>query len=156
MWKFKRNSAFQWLMILISGVIIIDFLFPGEMVNDTVVKVERIRQSHHNASGNSHFSFTLVGEHHKFDITEDFANAIDANDEIRYSISPLFKEVNRFKKVKSNHASYFPLRVISGFILPLLILLLFAGERIWNWGLKNLQMVLAILLVVDLVYLILH
>lgn len=156
MWKFKRNSAFQWLMILISGVIIIDFLFPGEMVNDTVVKVERIRQSHHNASGNSHFSFTLVGEHHKFDITEDFANAIDANDEIRYSISPLFKEVNRFKKVKSNHASYFPLRVISGFILPLLILLLFAAERIWNWGLKNLQMVLAILLVVDLVYLILH
>jgi len=156
MWKLKRNSAFQWLMILISGVIIIDFLFPGEMVNDTVVKVERIRQSHHNASGNSHFSFTLVGEHYKFDITEDFANTIDANDEIRYSISPLFKEVNRFKKVKSNHASYFPLRVISGFILPLLILLLFATERIWNWGLKNLQMVLAILLVVDLVYLILH
>ena len=156
MWKLKRNSAFQWLMILISGVIIIDFLFPGEMVNDTVVKVERIRQSHHNASGNSHFSFTLVGEHHKFDITEDFANTIDANDEIRYSISPLFKEVNRFKKVKSNHASYFPLRVISGFVSPMLILLLFAAERIWNWGLKNLQMVLAILLVVDLVYLILH
>lgn len=156
MWKIEHNSSFQWLMILISGVIIIDFLFPGEMVNDTVVKVERIRQSHHNASGNSHFSFTLVGEHHKFDITEDFANVIDENDEIRYSVSPLFKEVNRFKKVNATHASYFPLRVISGFVLPLLILLLFAAERIWNWGLKNLQMVLAILLVVDLVYLILH
>ena len=156
MWKLKRNSSFQWLMILISGVIIIDFLFPGEMVNDTVVRVERIRQSHHNASGNSHFSFTLVGEHHKFDITEDFANAIDENDEIRYSISPLFKEVNRFKKVKSSQTSYFPLRVISGFVLPLFILLLLVGERIWFWGLTNLQMVLAILLVVDLVYLILH
>ncbi len=111
---------------------------------------------HHNASGNSHFSFILVGEHHKFDITENFGQAIDENDEIRYSISPLFKEVNRFKKVNSIHASYFPLRVISGFVLPFLILLLFAAERIWNWGLKNLQMVLAILLFVDLVYLLLH
>ena len=143
-------------MILISGVIIIDFLLPSELVNDRVVRVDRIRQSHHNASGNSHFSFILVGEHHKFDITENFAHAIDENDEIRYTTSPLFKEVNRFKKVNSIHASYFPLRVISGFVLPLLILLLFAAERIWNWGLKNLQMVLAILLFVDLVYLLLH
>ena len=156
MWKLKRNSLFQWFMILISGVIIIDFVLPGEMVNDRVLRVDRVRQSHHNASGNSHFSFTLVGEHHKFDITEDFANAIDENDEIRYSISPLFKEVNRFKKVKSDRASYFPLRVISGSLLPLLILLFLTAERILKWGLKNLQMVLAILLVVDLVYLILH
>lgn len=139
---------------LVALVILVDFILPGRIIHDEIINVQKERQQYYNAARNYHYSYKVITSKHKFLVTEDFAELELINEKIEYSVSPIFKEVNWYRLLSSENKSFYSLRIASGFVLPLLaIILIFVAFR-YRKKIDTLVFILQILLVADLIFLI--
>ncbi|MCZ4410042.1 hypothetical protein O3Q51_14565 [Cryomorphaceae bacterium 1068] len=152
--NFRRSLSA--LLVLMAVALILDFVLPGRVITSEIVKVERERQHYYNAGGNHHFSYKVVTSEHQFNVEEDFAKSLAQNDEkIEYSVSWIFKEINRYRLVSSQNSSFSSLRFVSGIVIPLLTLVsMFIAYRSKK-DIGTLVFVLQALLVADLVFVLL-
>lgn len=157
--KNKHSAPFQTyvyaVFALFSIVIIIDFVLPGTLVNDEIKQIKRVQERYYNAGGNSHYSFHLVMQEREFTVAEKFAKHVQVGDQIEYTMSPLFSEVNWYRKPPSTDKSFYVLRLLSGLAIPLFTLLSLALKYRYKMKIDIITFALQVLLLADLVYLIL-
>lgn len=138
---------------LLALLILVDFLLPGKVLQSENIKVFSEHQAYNNAGGNSHQAYFIRTDEHKFWVENDFAMLARDHQEITYSISRIFKEVNWAYLEKADVCFRGSLRIISGLIVPILFLL--AGTL--GFKLKKdlgiFLFILQVLLVADLVFL---
>jgi len=157
--KNKYSAPFQTyvyaVFALFSIVIIFDFVLPGTLVNEGIKQIKRVQERYYNGGGNSHYSFHLVMQEREFAVAEGFAKRVHAGDQIEYTLSPLFSEVNWCRKPPSTDKSFYVLRLLSGLAIPLFTLLSLVLEYRYKMKIDIAVFILQVLLVADLVYLIL-
>ncbi|MEM6272978.1 MAG: hypothetical protein AAF998_26430 [Bacteroidota bacterium] len=149
----RLQIAFFAISLLVAGAIILDFVLPGQIVDDRIVEVKMERQSHHNASGNSHYAYEVITGQHQFSVSEEFARVAQEREPIEYAVSRLFREINWYRRFASESKSVHSFRIATGLGLPLLAMLamgvaFFYLRRTGTW-----LVVLQTLLLADLVYL---
>lgn len=140
-------------IVIMSLVIIIDFSVPGQIESDEIIEVLRERQQYYNAARNYHYSYELITSERQFTVTEGFVNFIGEHEKIEYSVSPLFNEVNWYRLIATNHQGIYPLRILSGLVLPLLTIISIAIAHYYTKRSTTLVFVLEVCLIADLVYL---
>ncbi|NND79594.1 MAG: hypothetical protein HKN53_06835 [Maribacter sp.] len=153
MYKHKLRLSLNAVFVFVALVIIIDFVSPGSIINDVIIDLQKERQQYYNAARNYHYSYKVITSEHEFLVTEDFAKLELVNKKIEYSISPIFKEVNWYKLLSSKNKSFYSLRIVSGFVLPLLAIILFFVAFRHEKKIGTLVLILQILLVADLIFL---
>lgn len=110
------------MTIILALVILIDFTLPGKVFTENVIKVERNRETYFNAGGNSHISYKVITSKHQFSVSEDFAKSVE-NKQIKYSESLIFKKINRHKLISSGKSTIYSFRIVSGLVLPLIVII---------------------------------
>lgn len=110
------------MTIILALVILIDFTLPGKVFTENVIKVERNRETYYNAGGNSHISYKVITSKHQFSVSEDFAKSVE-NKQIKYSESLIFKKINRHKLISSGKSTIYSFRIVSGLVLPLIVII---------------------------------
>lgn len=143
------------LFSLIAVIIITDFTLPGKVFTKDIIAIKKEKQQYYNAAKNYHFSYELTTNKHQFLVTKDFVKSNWKNNKVNYSVSLIFKEVNWYKLTTSTIKSYYSLRILSGLILPLLVLTAMAFSYYYKKNLDIFIFVLQALLLADLIYLIL-
>ena len=134
-------------------VIIIDFALPGKIFNDQVIRLQKERQQYFKAARNYHYSYKVFTSQHKFLVTEDFTESELTNKKIQYSVSRIFKKVNWYKLLSSENKSFYSLRIASGLILPILVIISILIAIKYKKKIGNLILILQILLIADLILL---
>lgn len=146
--------AIHAIFALITLVIIGDFVFPGKRITGVISEVLKERQQYYNAAQNYHYSYKVITSEHTFLIEESFGQLELVDQQIEYSVSRIFKEVNWYKLLSSKSKSVYSLRWFSGLILPLLALISIIAMLRFNKKIGNLVFVLEILVVADLIFLV--
>lgn len=88
-----RNSlsiSIAYFFMLVSLLILTDFLLPGEGITDTVNKVKKEHQDYNNPARNSHFSYRVFTSTRDFSVSKEIASAVNENQKIEYSVSRIF------------------------------------------------------------------
>lgn len=147
--RFVLNTAFA----LVALVIIIDFIVPGKIVNDEIINVQAEREQYNNAAGNSHYSYKLVTNENSFSVSEEFARTVEEHEEIEYSVSRIFQEVNWYRLHASENKASNSLRIILGLLLPLLVIASIVVANRFKKNIGIVVFVLQVLLIGDLVFL---
>ena len=151
----KRTGLYLNGIFAISAIVIIlDFLWPGEIISDQIIEVKKERQQYYNAARNYHYSYKVITGKHSFLVAEDFAKSDLTNKQIQYSVSLIFKEVNWYKLVSSEKKRFYSLRVASGFILPMLAIIAIFIVQQYKRRIGPVVLILKILLIGDLILLI--
>lgn len=150
----KPRIFIYWISILISLLIITDYVLPGTEFVDTVVAIKKERQQYYNAAGNSHFSYKLVTNKHDFLVSESFARTIKEHQEIRYTTSKLFSKVNSYSSFTSKSTLH-SLRLFSGLIFPLIAVFIMGIAYRFNKKWDILIFVTFVALIVNLVFIVL-
>lgn len=150
-WRLLSYTVF----VLAALVIIVDFILPGKVVNDEIIKITRERQQYYNAAGNYHYSYELVAKKHRFQVKEEFAALAKDQEKIEYSVSRIFKEVNWYRLLTSEKGGIYSLRIISGFIIPFMVIVSIGAAYRFRKKTGTLVFVLMALLIADLVFLML-
>ena len=152
--QYKLRVILYAIFVLVALVIIVDFVLPGRIVNDEIINVKRERQQYYNAAANFHYSYKVMTSEHHFWVSEDFAQSVQDHEKIKYSVSPVFKEVNWYGLVSSENTSSYSLRIISGLVLPLLTMISIIIAYRYKKKIGTLVFVLQSLLIADLIFLI--
>lgn len=151
--QYSIVSVINALFILIAFLIIGDFILPGAEYNDEIMSIQKERQDYFNAARNYHYSTEVVTTQHRFSVSEEFGLTAKEKDEIEYSVSQLFNEVNWYRSTSSQSKSFYSLRMMSGLIIPLSLLIsLFVVYRLKK-NLSTLVFVLKLLILADLIFL---
>jgi len=140
------------LALLLALVILLDFCLPGKVYREEVISIQQEQQQHYNPSGNYHYSYQVKTPTHRFSASEAFAKSAKKK-QIKYSVSLIFNEVNRYSLLDSDDSSVYSFRLVSGLIYPLLMLIIIVLAYLFNKKINNLIIVLMIILVADLVIL---
>lgn len=152
----KLKLSFYAIFTFVSLIILMDFVVPGKIINDEIVSLQRERQQYHNAASNHHYSYKVVTNKHEFIITEDITGIELVNKEIEYSVSLVLKEVNWYRLLTSEKKSFSSLRIISGLVLPLMVVAcMFVAFR-FKKDIGILVFVLQALLIADLIFLLIQ
>jgi len=138
---------------LVALVILVDFVSPGSIINDEIIHVQKERQQSYNAARNYHYSYKVITSEHEFLVTEDFAELELVHEQIEYSVSRIFKEVNWYRLLSSESKSFYSLRIASGLVLPLLTIILIFVVFQYKKKIGTLVYILQILLIADLIFL---
>ncbi|MGB5170763.1 MAG: hypothetical protein WBN69_04985, partial [Eudoraea sp.] len=97
-------------------------------------------------------SYGLKTENFYFPVSEKFAAAIEEKQSVRFRVSRVFNKVNTYESLESRESGMYSLRLVSGLILPILVLIIltvnYKGQK---FGVFTL--IIKILLLFDLVYL---
>jgi len=139
--------------ILAALVIIVDFVSPGRIINDEIINLQKERQQYYNAARNYHYSYKVITSEHEFLVAEDFAKLDLVNEKIEYSISRIFKQVNWYKLLSSENKSFYSLRIASGLVLPLLLIIAIFLVFRYQKKIGTIVFILQILLIADLIFL---
>ncbi len=140
---------------LISAlVIVIDFILPGKVFTEEIVNIEKEMQQYYNAAGNHHYSYTLITSKHHFTVSEDLAKSAE-NEKIEYSVSLIFKEINRYKLLSSEKSTIYSFRIASGLALPLIVIFTIIIAYKYKKRISILIFVLQIMLLANFIILIL-
>ena len=148
------NRILYGITVLISLVVLMDFALPGTRYSEDVVSVSRNKEKYYNAGGNSHNTYQVVTPTRQFSVSKDVATTLEGN-QIDYALSLLFKEVNEYKLATSEKSHLYSFRVVSGLVLPLLVLLALGISYGFKKDLSILVFVLQVLTVGNLVMLLL-
>ncbi len=152
--KYQLRTWILSLCMLASLVIIADFLLPGRVFVEEVIEVKKERQQYYNAARNYHYSYKVFTHEHNFFISEDFAQFIQEHQAITYTVSPIFDEVNSYSLPSSGTKGIYSLRILSGLILPLLVIVAMGLAYKYEHKVSTFVFVLQILLIADLIFLI--
>ncbi len=139
--------------ILVSLIILADFILPGRVVFEEIIYVKKERQQYYNAARNYHFSYRVFTSTHNFSITEYFAKGINNNQKIEYTVSRIFKEVNHYKLLNSGNREIYSLRILSGLIIPLLVISVLGIAFKYENKMSVLVFVIQVLLIADFTFL---
>ncbi|MCH2199210.1 MAG: hypothetical protein MK081_10545 [Flavobacteriales bacterium] len=107
------------LFIVISLVILVDYLIPGQEHTAAIERVKTEVQNHSSASGESHNSYRLYTQEIDFSVSDEFARNAKKGEEVHYELSVLFQEVNAYSLSETNNSETYSLRQFSGLIFPL-------------------------------------
>lgn len=109
-----------YLFLSLALIMIADFAVSKKELIEPITRISREHQQYFNAGGNSHHTFKVYTQKHSFHVSDNFVKKIEPKQEIRYTISLLFNEVNTYglKDSKNNHV--YTLRLLTGFVVPLL------------------------------------
>ncbi len=118
----KIERFLHGVTLLVSILIVADFLLPAKVFTEDVVAIKKERQQYYNAARNYHYSYKVVTPEHEFSVTENFAKLAE-NEKITYSVSLLFNEINSFHLVASKKRKFYSFRIASGLVLPLIVIL---------------------------------
>ena len=140
------------LLSLISLITLIDFTLFSSEEKETIITTSTKRQNYYNAGGNSHVAYTLNTNTRSFPISKEFYNTINEGEKISYTLSPIFKEVNSYTSIKSNSEIY-TLRWLTGFVFPIITLLIFIISLKTKKSNEIVFFVLSITTIANLVYL---
>ncbi len=149
----KLRLLLYTVFTFIAVVIIVDFVLPGRIINDKIINIKRERQQYNNAARNEHYSYKIITSEDQFSVTEDFAKLVKENEKIEYTVSPIFKEVNWYKLLSSENREFYSLRIMSGLVIPLLVIIAIFVSYLSIKNINILLFVLKILLILDLIYL---
>ncbi|KGO07900.1 hypothetical protein NV36_00370 [Dokdonia donghaensis DSW-1] len=130
----------------------LDFALPGKMYTEEVSRVQKKKQRYYNAGGNSHNSYEVVTPKHQFSVAEDIAKSAKGKS-MSYTVSLLFQEVNSYSILPSQDRSIYSFRLVSGFVLPLLLLLAIGIKFRFKKDLSILLFVLQLLVVGNFIWL---
>jgi hypothetical protein len=119
----KIRLSLYSIFAVIALIILIDFIAPGRVINSDVIHVKKERQQYYNAGGNHHNSYQVITPEHHFSVTKYFVKKIKTSQQITYTVSPIFNEVNRYGLTSSKNKTMYSLRIISGFIIPFFALI---------------------------------
>ncbi len=152
----KDFSFNQWLYVLTivaSTIILADFLLPGKAVTSSIADIKKERQQYYNAARNFHYTYKIVTDEDSFTVSADFAKETAIGQEVTYSLSPLFKEVDGYAVLDTKASGLHSFRLLSGLVFPLLciVVMLLTLRRLNNMSI--LSFVFQVLLVADLIYL---
>ncbi|WP_299888364.1 hypothetical protein [uncultured Lacinutrix sp.] len=111
------------LSAILAIIIIIDFSFTGQTIEELTIDTKAKLERYYNAGGNSHTSHRVITENYNFLVTEAFQDAVEDNTALQLAISPIFNEVNSAKITKTQQKETYSLRIYSGLIFPLLLLI---------------------------------
>lgn len=143
------NAAF----VLAALVMMLDLFVTGSVINDEVKSIATERQQYYNAANNHHYSYKVITGEHQFSVNEEFARSVRAKDQIVYSISRIFKEVNWYKLPSSETHETYSLRIMTAIGVPLLMLISILVSYRIKKDISILVFVLQVIMIVDLIYL---
>ncbi len=149
----KIRLSLYSIFTIIALIILIDFIAPGSVITSDIVRVKKERQQYYNAGGNQHYSYQIITPEHHFSVTKDFAQEIKNSQQITYTVSPIFNEVNRYGLTLSKNKTMYSLRVISGFIIPFFALITILLAYKLKYKIDILVFVIKALLIGNLVFL---
>ena len=152
-YKQKLRLSLYAIFSLVALVIIVDFILPGKIINDNIIKVKSERQQYNNAARNEHYSYKVITSEHQFSVTKDFAKLVKEHEKIEYSVSQIFKEVNWYRFFSSENRNFYSLRIISGLVVPLLVIISTLMAYHFKKNIDILLFVLNVLLISDLIFL---
>lgn len=142
------------ITVIVSLVILIDFIVPGKVFTEEVIEIEKQRQQYYNAGGNYHYSYKAITSKHHFSVSEGFAKSVQ-NKKIKYSVSFIFKEINSYSLLSSENSTIYSFRIVSGLILPLIVIITIAIAYRYKKKISTLIFVLQIILLANFIKLIL-
>lgn len=151
---FKLQQVLYVITIIIAIVILADFILPGKIYTNDVIKIQKEKQQYYNATQNHHYSYKITTSEHQFLVTKDFAIAIKDH-KISYTVSLIFNEINRYKLQSSESNGIYSFRIVSGFVLPFIILITLAIAYKFKKKINLFITILQILLLANLMLLIL-
>jgi hypothetical protein len=157
-WKMIKNQdklrlGLHSLFLLASMLILTDFLLPGSVGVEEIIDVRKEKQQYYNAARNYHFSYKVFTPTHNFSITEDFAKEIKNNQQIEFTVSPIFKEINSYRLLNSGNREIYSLRVFSGLVIPLALILVTGLAFKYEKKMSILIFVIQVLVIADLLFL---
>ena len=138
------------LFYILAVVFIVDFLLPAKDITTEVIAIKPVRQHYYNAGGNSHLTYTLKTKESQFIISKEFAKKIKQADSVTIKESILFNEVNSC--TFNGFSETYSLRLFSGLILPLLVILIIIAQTKFHLKISALSLIFKIMLVGNLVY----
>lgn len=141
------------ICIVISVIIIADFLIPGKSISREVVHVSKDTQQHYNASGNQYFTYRVYTEEHDFYISADSYSAVEKGQIIEYRVSYIFGEVNSYQVAEKESSNVYSLRGATGLLFPVLVLLMMSLAFKLDDKMGILIFVVQVLLLADVIYL---
>ena len=149
----KANYQFylNGLFVVLALVMLVDFAIPGKAYSREIKEVTRERQNYYNAGGNYHYSYKVITNDRRILVSEDFAQTIGEDDRIEYTVSTVFKEVNWHRLNASGKKSYYSLRLASGLVLPVLLIIAIVLYYRYNKGRASIVFILQVLLIGDLI-----
>lgn len=147
------NVKLYLVFAVISLIMIADFVIPGNHITDEIVEVKSERQQYFNAGGNAHYSYKVITNQHEFLVEERFSELVEDGEQIEYSISRIFKEINWYTLLSPRNKSHYSLRIMSGLILPLLVIIIMFASFKLKKRMSLLTFVLQILLLANLAFL---
>ena len=94
-------SVLKKIFVLIAILILVDFVWPGQVYLEDILDIQRTREQYYNAARNSHVSFKVFTPNTSFHVSKAFAKSQWKSQQIEYAISPIFKEVNWYQIVNA-------------------------------------------------------
>jgi len=149
------RKVVQAIFVMIALLILVDFLMPGNIRIDDIIEIKRQRQQYYNAARNSHNSYKLITQNHRFHVAREFALSARGHHKVRYSVSPIFQEVNGYGLPPSKRRSTYSLRWASGLIIPLAALMALVFSYRSKVKIGIVLFVMKALLLADLIFLLL-
>ncbi|EAZ95216.1 hypothetical protein FBBAL38_09514 [Flavobacteria bacterium BAL38] len=148
------KKTIEIIIYLLALIFVIDFLLPGTEITGKAISIKQVRQNYYNAGGNSHFSYTLKCENEIFLISKEFRNKITEGDTIIIKKSKIFNEVNSY--TFDNFSETFSLRLFSGLILPLLVIIIITTEKKFKLKNNTLSLIFKIMMIGNIIYVLLY
>lgn len=152
--QYKLRLWINSIIIIVSLIILTDFILPGKVVSDEIVMVKKEIQQH-KTSSKYHDSYKIITNTHQFSVSEDFVSLVSVKDNIVYSVSSIFNEVNWYRLLTTEKKDVYSLRIITGLIVPLFTIVLIVIANRFNYQIGTLVFLAHIFLIADLIYLLL-
>ena len=152
-YQHKVRLLISAIFVLASLIILIDYLFPGRTINDTIISLKKERQQYYNAAGNHHYTYQVITSEHQFWIEAEHAAIAEGNVKIEYAISRIFNEVNWYKLHSSEKRATYFLRTLSGLVIPLLTIVTILAAAYFKKNISTLIFVFQVMLIADLIFL---
>lgn len=152
--KNKLRLALSGVFVFVALVILADLVLPGKILIDEILDIKKERQQYYNAGRNYHYSYKVITSKHHFWVSENFAELVQENQKIEYSVSRIFKEVNWYRLLTSENREIYSLRILSGLVIPLILIIVIGLAFKYDEKISVLVFVIQALVIADLIFLI--
>jgi len=143
----------QSIFLVAAIVILTDFIIPGEIQTGKIITLKKERQQYYNAARNHHYSYKVITKKDDILVDESFAKQELKDKMIEFSVSRIFSEVNWYRIEAAPNKNFYSLRIASGVILPILMLLGLWLSTKYKIEISTLLFIVQILMLIDLFYL---
>lgn len=149
----KAQAVIMALCALFALIMVMDYGLGGKTLVEEIIAINKSLEKYYNAGGNSHYSFSIQTENHDFPVPESFASLAKVGQELKIEVSPFFSEVNSSEILETEHKEVSSLRVLSGLVLPILVLLVLAIGCKYGRKVATLVFVMEAVTVANLIFL---